>query len=205
MLTKKPSITKKARGSHLRRSRDLHSVLQDTKVKPNYFPLKPTGQAIFANELIKKSEKAELLEDIQSFVNKYSEELNSGIELNKIGANTELIAQLEIFFDSPLEGFLELHSTFENAIKAIIDIHVQQYFKTKLKLIHSAFRTKTEFDDLHYCIVLKKDTSSNRLKVFDFFNQYDLLSLSEKFPVYFQYVPIELIDKINVVSELELA
>jgi len=59
-------------------------------------------------------------------------------------------------------------------------------------------------NDLHYSIVLKNDNIENRNKIFDFFDKFDLLDISNKYPVYFQFVPVELIEKILVSESVKL-
>jgi len=189
MLTDKQKLSKSKKSSH---------------VRPEDSHLKPTGKAVF-HDNAKNDPTGKVIGEIQTMVNAYSEDLNTSIELHKLGAKTELTAEIEKFLAQPLDGLYKLHTKLEEDIKSIIDIHIQQFLKSKSDLVHSAFRTKTEFNDLHYCIVLNEDTLDNRLDIFDFYNDYDLSALSDKFPVYIQFVPLYLIDKINIDHPLVLA
>ncbi len=52
--------------------------------------------------------------------------------------------------------------------------------------------------------VLAEDNYENRSSVFNFFDTYDSLDLAERFPVSFQFVPIELIGNLKNIEELAL-
>lgn len=87
---------------------------------------------------------------------------------------------------------------------SIIDRIVQEYLRSKSSHIETAFRTKTSTNGLHYCIVLKNDTMENRAEIFDFYDQYDLLDISARYPVDFQFVPAHLIGKIETIAQIAL-
>ncbi len=80
---------------------------------------------------------------------------------------------------------------------------VKTYFKENNSIISSVYRSKTALNDLHYSIVLKEDNMENRNKIFQFFDNFDLLDISTKYPIYFQFVPVELTGKINYAEEIK--
>lgn len=58
-------------------------------------------------------------------------------------------------------------------------------------------------NDLHYSIVLKDDNINIRTDFFSFLEKFDLMNISQKHPVYFQFIPEKLINKISYNEEIK--
>lgn len=99
----------------------------------------------------------------------------------------------------------KISDTLDNQVKTILDKFIKSFLQKHKTIIASAYRSKTSLNDLHYSIVLQEDTVENRKEIFAFFEKYDLLDISTKYPVYFQFVPVELVDKIRYTEALKFA
>lgn len=141
---------------------------------------------------------------LQTNLEEFKEEVDRSYELLKVGEKTGLSKQIENTIEDPINSIFMLSSNVDNQIKEIVDRLVKAFLKHNSQIIQGAYRTKTALNDLHYSIVLKNDNIDNRDKIFDFFDKFDLLDISNKYPVYFQFVPVELIDKILVNEPVKL-
>ncbi|MCG8698102.1 MAG: hypothetical protein MI922_08615 [Bacteroidales bacterium] len=139
---------------------------------------------------------------LQTNLEDFSKEVDRSYELLKVGEKTDLSKQIEDTLDNPLNSIFNLSADIDNNVKGIVHKIASSFIKKNADIINSAFKTKTTMDDLHYSIVLKEDNMDNRNKIFDFFDKYDLLDISSKYPVYFQFVPIELKDKILIEGDV---
>ncbi|MHB8261751.1 MAG: hypothetical protein ACYDCN_13075 [Bacteroidia bacterium] len=140
---------------------------------------------------------------LQTNLEEFKDEVDRSYELIKIGEKTDLSKKIETTIDDPINSIFKLSSNIDNQIKEIVDRIVKAFLKHNSSIIHGAYKTQTSLNDLHYSIVLKKDDMDNRNKIFDFFDKFDLLDISNKYPVYFQFVPSELIGKINITEEVK--
>jgi len=141
---------------------------------------------------------------LQTNLEEFKEEVDRSYELLKIGEKTDLSKKLEDTLEDPINSIFKLSSNIDHQIKEIVDRIVKAFLKHNSSIIQSAYKTKTSLNDLHYSIVLNSDDIENRNKIFDFFDKFDLLDISTKYPVYFQFVPAELIDKILTCESIRL-
>lgn len=141
---------------------------------------------------------------LQSHLKATLNEVDFSAQLLESGAKTSLSESIENSLNNPIAAISQLNNSIDQNIKAFINKMVIGYLKQHANLINGAYRTKTTNDDLHYCIVLNDDTTENRCVLFDFFDQYEEIDFSSKFPVYFQFVPDYLINKISTSEKLSL-
>ncbi|NII27468.1 hypothetical protein HB364_20435 [Pseudoflavitalea sp. X16] len=141
---------------------------------------------------------------LQSKLEEFKEEVDRSYELLQIGELTDLSKKIETTLSNPVDSVFHVSNNIDAQVKHIIDKFVNSFLRIKRPVITAAYRSKTSLNDLHYSIVLKEDNIDNRNTVFDFFDKYDLLDIASKYPVYFQFVPIELVEKINYSEELKL-
>lgn len=142
---------------------------------------------------------------LQEHLERLKEEVDSSYELfDKIGTKTKLAEQIEGLMNNPLESVLQSSTNIDQQVKELISKVVQGFFKSKTELLSSVHLTKNANNALYYSIVLKKDTIKNRTSVFEFFEWYNKLDINTRYPIYFQFVPVELIGKVNKISELNL-
>ncbi len=139
---------------------------------------------------------------LQTNLEEFKSEVDSAYALLKIGEKTDLSQRIECMMDDPLSNIFNLSCTVDDQAKIFIDRLVKSFLRHNSGLIISAYRTSTYFKDLHYTIVLKSDNRESRDAIFKFHEKYDILDISHKFPVYFQFTPIELIHKIPVEEEI---
>ena len=141
---------------------------------------------------------------LQTNLEEFKDEVDRSYELLKVGEKTDLSKKIENTIEDPINSIFKLSSNIDDQIKEIVDRIVKAFLKHNSQVIQGAYRTKTSLNDLHYSIVLKNDNIENRNKIFDFFDKFDLLDISNKYPVYFQFVPVELIEKILVSESVKL-
>jgi hypothetical protein len=160
---------------------------------------------ISANADQKLEQLKAILYLLQTNLEEFKDEVDRSYELLKIGEMTQLTKKIEGTLSNPIDSISQVSANIDKQVKHIVDIFVQSFFRRNKALLSSAYRSKTSLNDLHYSIVLKEDNIDNRNKLFDFFDRYDLLEISSKYPVYFQFVPVELVGKINYSEELKFA
>jgi hypothetical protein len=141
---------------------------------------------------------------LQEKLSETLQEVNNSYDLYKLGEKTKLAQLIEASIQDPLNTGYKLSVDIDNNVKCMIDLVVKNFFLKNKDIIDSVYRTKTPRNDLHYCVVLKEDNPKNRTNIFSFFNTYDSTNFSEKFPVYFQFVPAKLIEKVFVHSKLNI-
>lgn len=156
---------------------------------------------------IKKDNKLGQLKAIlyllQTNLEDFKDEVDSSYELLKIGEKTNFSKKIEQKIDNPIKDIFEFSSKIDNQVNSILDKVVRGFLQKNSSIIYKAFKTKENQDDLHYSIVLKDDTINNRTKLFSFLDNFDLIEISQKHPIYFQFIPRKLIDKINYNEEIE--
>ena len=141
---------------------------------------------------------------LQENVEKYKDEIDGSYELLKTGEMTDLTKKIDETLSNPLKMLSDVSDDLDQKVKQFVDLFVRVFLRKNKAYINSAFRSKTSFNDLHYSIVLKEDNMDNRNKIFEFLDMYDLMDISKKYPVYFQFVPHELIGKIQQIEELKI-
>jgi hypothetical protein len=142
---------------------------------------------------------------LQTNLEGFRDEVDRSYELLKIGEKTDLSKKIEDSIDDPLTSIFNISSNIDEQVRDIVDRLVKSFLRHNAEIIQNAYRTKTSMNDLHYSIVLKTDDINNRNKIFDFFDKFDLLDISKKYPVYFQFVPVELAAKIRISESLNLS
>ena len=130
------------------------------------------------------------------------QEIDHSTEMLSFGAETTYTQGVLSFLNDPLGALYKMSTDLDNKISEVVDRATKGYIYNQKKQVLKAARTDLSDNELHYCISLKKDTASNRMKFYKFFEFYSALEFSEKFPIYFQFVPIELWDKISVKEEI---
>lgn len=156
---------------------------------------------------IKKDNKLGQLKAIlyllQTNLEEFKDEVDSSYELLKIGEKTSLSKKIEQKMDNPIKDIFEFSSKIDNQVNYIIDKVVRGFLKKNSNIVERAFKTKSNLDDLHYSILLKDDNIDNRTKMFSFLDNFDLMDISQKHPIYFQFIPKQIIDKINYNEEIK--
>jgi hypothetical protein len=143
---------------------------------------------------------------LQSNLEEFVGEVDKGYQLfTQVGEKTELVQSIEKLLDNPMGNLSDLSDKIDGHIRFIVDKTVRGFFHKKKELIELVLISTTPSNQLHYSIVLKDDNMTNRLQIFDFLNFYDSISISTKYPIYFQFVPIELVDKIRHTDALRFA
>jgi hypothetical protein len=142
---------------------------------------------------------------LQEHLERFKEEVGTSYELfEKIGKKTKLAEQIEGYLNNPLESIMQSSNSIEQQVKDLISKVVQGFFKSKAELLSSVHLTKNENNALYYSIVLKKDNLENRTSLFEFFEWYNKLDVNIRYPIYFQFVPVELIGKIKTISAINI-
>ncbi|MDD3723841.1 MAG: hypothetical protein PHW92_15420 [Lutibacter sp.] len=139
---------------------------------------------------------------LQENLDEFKDEVDRSYELLKIGELTGLAKKIEKTINRPFENIIEISDDIDDKVRQIVNGLVIFFFKKRKDIIFSAHKCKTPLNDLYYAIVLNEDNIDNREKIMEFFDKFDLLNISNKYPVYFQFVPKELCNKINCTEEI---
>ena len=99
---------------------------------------------------------------------------------------------------------IDISKKIDAEIINIIEKYVSAFMIQQKSKLTTVLKSCPDNNKLYYSIVLKEDTTENRLAIFDFLDKYELLGISDKFPIQFQFVPDRLISKINYKEQLEL-
>jgi hypothetical protein len=142
---------------------------------------------------------------LQNYLGDFQAEVDRSYALLNVGATTELVQKIETLLTNPIDNITNMANNIDTQVKHLADVLVKSFLHEHKVLVNMAYRSKTPFNDLHYCIVLHTDDMVNRSKIFNFYDMYDLLEIAERYPVYFQFVPTELADKIIYSEQLKLA
>lgn len=140
---------------------------------------------------------------LQTNLEEFKDEVDRSYELLKLGEMTELSSKIENTLSNPIDNVFHVSNNIDTQVKYIVDKFVKSFLAKNKSIIAGAYRSKTSLNDLHYSIVLNDDNIKNRNSIFDFLDKYDLLDIANKYPVYFQFVPSELINKINFSEEVK--
>lgn len=136
---------------------------------------------------------------LQEDLDKFKAEVEKSYELfRKIGKKTELTQLIEENIKNPSKGFFANANEVNQVAFAIVNAQVIMHFKSNNDIISKGIRIVKRIDgSLRYYVVLKKDNLDNRRKIYSFFDKYAVSELSNKFPVYIEFIPKELASKIN--------
>ena len=153
----------------------------------------------------KMKDLGSILSLLQSALESILDDVNVSGDLLPLGIMTPLSEQLQTALENPLQSVVNSANQIDLQIKQMLNNSVVIFLKSKTDKIVRVAKSETAFGDLYYSIVLKEDSIDNREEMFDFLEKYDLLNISTRYPILFQFTPIELIDKINAKEEIELS
>lgn len=151
----------------------------------------------------KSGEVQAMLNWLRTYAKERQNEAALSSKVLEAGATTNLTRSIEEMLSDPVGSLYKISNAVDTPMKELVNTLVQIFFKINKALLSSAYRSKTPLNKFHYSIVLKEDNMENRNKIFDFLDMYDLLGFSNKYPVYFQFVPAELASKVNYSEELK--
>lgn len=136
---------------------------------------------------------------LQEDLDKFKAEVEKSYELfRKIGKRTELTLLIEENIKNPSKGFFANANEINQVAFAIVNAQVIMHLKSNNDVISKGFRIVKRVDgSLRYYVVLKNDSQENRRKIYSFFDKYAVSELSNKFPVFIEFIPKELAGKIN--------
>ena len=142
---------------------------------------------------------------LQSNLEEFKDEVDRSCALLQIGEKTEFTRSIEKMLSDPLGDFSNISEKIDHEVKGIIKSMAKNFFNGNRALIEKVLISNTSLNHLHYSIILKEDNIDNRNAIFEFLNRYDLLDMTNKYPVYFQFIPTELAHKINSIEEITFA
>jgi hypothetical protein len=143
---------------------------------------------------------------LQERLEEFKREVDRSYELLSIGELTDLSKQIkESITSGPLSGIIDVSNDIDMKMKQLLDSFVVSFFKYRQDVIDTVLRCENSSHELYYAITLKEDDIDNRNKIFEFYDKYDLLDISNRYPIYFQFVPKELRKKIKVGEMINFA
>ncbi|MBP7269125.1 MAG: hypothetical protein KBA16_00585 [Bacteroidia bacterium] len=142
---------------------------------------------------------------LESKVGDFKDEIERSSALySKVGEKTELTKRIESILNDPLNSMFKASSDVDVQVKTILDSFIKAFIVSKRNLISKAYRNRSDSGDLSYSISLKEDSHDNRTEIFTFFDWLYSFQYDKKYPVVFQIVPTELLDKIKFEEEISL-
>lgn len=142
---------------------------------------------------------------METELTKKLEEIQKSEALFKIGEKTDLVKHIEGMLQDPLNNVYSSHNQVSHILRDIIHILTISFFKQNENIINSVWKLETNAHHLHYSIVLKEDTHQNRESILRFFDHYDLFPVSQGCPIYFQFLPIELVSQLKNIEQVDYA
>lgn len=97
-----------------------------------------------------------------------------------------------------------LSDAFTQQARQVVNEYVTIFFKANRALLEAVYLAKTDNRDLHYSIVLREDTDENRDKIFSILDEPEIERFSSKYPIYFQFYPQALKNRIQSVEVVDL-
>lgn len=164
-----------------------------------------TLQSTVAKQDPKVGQLKAILFLLQTNLEEFKGDVDRSYSLLQIGEKTPLLKSIENTLDNPMRAIFEMSSSIDDKVKSIIDRFVRFFLIEKRSLIRAAYNSKNSSNNLHYSIVLKDDVIENRNLILDFFDNFHEMEISERYPVYFQFIPIELVKKISLGEEIQLS
>lgn len=137
-------------------------------------------------------------------------ELKNDVEVSKElllqGVKTNLAADIEKKIEDPLSNLTGIRNKIDKTIKGVIEAFINKVLSGEdhRDLIDSIYKTSTIDNEILFIIVLKNDTIENREELFGILDFYDTLDFSSDFPVNFEFVPLELKNKITKAEVIPL-
>lgn len=140
---------------------------------------------------------------LQNNLEGFKAEVDRSYELlTKIGERTDFVKEIESSLVNPLPSLSEYSKQLDENVTEIVDGLVKSFFSHRSDFILNAYRSHNPPNNLHYSVVLKEDNIDTRDAFLDFFEYYDRFDISYRYPVRFQFVPLELIDNIRKAEEV---
>jgi hypothetical protein len=151
----------------------------------------------------KLNQVSEILGILQQTVEQLKQEVDTTCILHQLGAETTLSRMIQETVSDPAKSLFSLATQINKQVKDLIVEFTQGYFKeVNRNLPLRVFQCAFNADDLFFLIVLESDNYDNRSRVFDFFDTYDMLDISRKFPVTFQFTPETYLSKFKGLKEI---
>lgn len=146
-----------------------------------------------------------ILYKLQLDLEEFRHEVDNSYALLEIGEKTALSKKLEKSMENPIKDIFKFSNKIDNQVSYILDKVIRSYFKSNNSILDKVFKTREGLNDLHYSIILKEDSIKNRDIFFSLLNQLDLTDIPQKDKIFFQFIPLQLVSKINFSEEINVA
>jgi len=146
----------------------------------------------------------EIIQKYKDFLNEHMSAVADGEQLLALGAKTSIIKEIEeLSKNNPMQNLANIKTDIDQKILHFLDCYVTDFLvKSKqMGLVQSAFKKIRTGCNLYYGIVLVEDNFTNRDKIFEFLHFYYTHELSEKLPIYFQFMSPEVFQTFKQVEK----
>ena len=120
-------------------------------------------------------------------------ELSDNIELSKVLLDKNIFdsfsRMLKEAIEDPVAASFDGFKTIELMISQLIHEITKVFINSESKLIKEAYRTDQNPGVLHYTIILKNDTQTNRARFYNYLSSYEATEYSSSYPILFQLIP----------------
>ncbi len=147
------------------------------------------------------TERDQILNQLETFVQFLSHDIQTSKILSENEMTNDLIKIIDESIKQPLNAVFTTFELLDGQIRNLLSKYVLNFFETHKDLIYKVYASSNE---LHFTIILKKENSSNRMKLLEFLMMYNQISFSEKIPMWFQFAPKEMEELLNKESNLIL-
>ena len=131
-------------------------------------------------------------------------EVDKSYALLEIGEKTSLTKKLEQSFENPIKDIFNFSNRIDNKVNFILDKVIRGFFKHNKINIEKVYKTRKGLNDLHYSIILKKDSTKERDLFFNFINQLNLTDIHQTDNIFFQFIPQELMNRVSFDEEINI-
>lgn len=123
---------------------------------------------------------------------------------DQIGEKSEFAKKLEAALDNPIDSFSENYERSDHMMTQLLDFLMRKKLRPFADSIRGAWKAKNTGRDLLYFIAIDEDDSDLENSLTDILVDYNKKGISDKFPVIFQIIPIQMKNDLFNVENVRL-
>ncbi len=133
-----------------------------------------------------------ILEYLYSFFEEAQYTVGASKELNKLNISNELIQQLKEALKNPLQVSFDNFLLQEKVLYSFLKSIINEYFTKNTTLIGNVYFYLNQPTLLHYSIILKENTTSNRFVFNKLMNDFNNTEIGKRIELIFTFIPKEI-------------
>lgn len=141
---------------------------------------------------------------LQSFLDDTKKEVDSSYARLKVDIYDDFAKKIDkMVKNHPFDNLINISKDVDNKTKDILKEFVISFLNYNKKILNSVYYCSSETNELNFVVCLNDDKTVNRQKMFEFSDQYEGFEISKRYPIYFRFLPIELIHEVNYSEKLK--